>query len=131
MTSEQPPRPDSINEHRLGEATLAQWYQFVCRYPGVHLDLSAVPIPGNRYGRTIGEAAWWSVAAALVHAEAEYDLGDLSQTIYGIHVQILEDDPGPGLAVRDVLALLPEDLADKLDWERYFYPDANGNGDAS
>jgi hypothetical protein len=51
------------------------------------------------------------VAAALIHSEAEYDLTDLPETIYGIHVLILADDPEVGMAIRDVLPRLPQDFS--------------------
>jgi hypothetical protein len=125
MTGELPPPPKDVHSYMLGDHSLYRWHLAICSDERTGADMRWTTIPPTHYGTIKSEAAWWALAVGtILEAAGGVEPDEIPQALTTVLGMILDDDPEPGRIVHDSLFLLPADLADKLDWERYFYPES-------
>jgi hypothetical protein len=113
-----PPPKESIYTKYLAHRTLQEWYEHINTHRVSGDDLSGLRIIPNRYGRTHGEAAWWTIAAAVVIEHANGSIEEPDVTVENLFIGVVNDSPYAAAMVRDYLWVVPEDLQAKLDWEQ-------------
>jgi hypothetical protein len=111
------PLPETMDTYMIGDRSLADWHQWLTTEDGE--DVGHFGTGGSRYGATASQCAYWAIAGEVVYVHSVGLPDDIQSSLDHAMGLAVNDSDAVGEMVRDNLWLIPNDLAEKLDWERF------------